>query len=371
MTNNFNLKSSIQDEIYISCQTLDAKNIVQAIENIRLLYDNKLHDLSLDASHIIFERFFCSDVYTQAPIIEKLWATRSMVLRQYIGQTPLDSNYISYQAYLVPKAVKEKSSNGCILVKHGLYTSLWQSYLPSIHADSKLQSDEIIEKCISDLAKNNMNVADNILRTWYYIRDIDNNYMGMIKSRTHYYEAHGLNPETHFIASTGIEACATMPHVLSWLVLYAQLGIKPQQIKYLKALEYLSPTHIYGVNFERATAVQYGDRRHCHISGTASIDKDGNVVHLGNIAKQTKRTIENIIALLEEGDMKIKDLRSCIVYLRDAHDYPLITDVLKTHIPHSCALNIVQGSVCRPDWLIEIEGQAISYLADKSWSNFI
>jgi len=371
MTNNFKLEPKMQDEIYISCHTLDAKNLTQAIENISFLHDKKLNALSLNSSHIIFERFFCSDVYSQSPIIEKLWPASSMVLRQYIGQVPLDSNYISYQAYLVPKAVKERNSDGCLLIKHGMYTSLWQSYLPLMCGNSKIQSDEIIVKCISDLAKNNMSLADNMLRTWYYIRDIDNNYTGMIKSRTHYYETHGLKPQSHFIASTGIEACATMPHILSWLVIYAELGIYPQQIKYLKALDYLSPTHIYGVNFERATTVQYGDRRHCHISGTASIDKYGEVVHVGDVAKQSKRTIENIAALLQEGQMQIEDLRSCIVYLRDAHDYLLISEIIKTYIPQHCAINIVQGSVCRPDWLIEIEGQAISCVIDENWPNFI
>ncbi|MFN2115781.1 MAG: sugar phosphate nucleotidyltransferase, partial [Anaerolineae bacterium] len=50
----------------------------------------------------------------------------------------------------------------------------------------------------------------------------------------------------------------------------------------------------YGVTFERGIRIRFGDRSHLHISGTASIDKCGEIVHPGDILKQTERTVANI-----------------------------------------------------------------------------
>ena len=53
-------------------------------------------------------------------------------------------------------------------------------------------------------------------------------------------------------------------------------------------------------DFERGTSVEYGDRRHLFISGTASIDHRGEVVHVGDVREQTRRMWENVEKLLEE-----------------------------------------------------------------------
>jgi enamine deaminase RidA (YjgF/YER057c/UK114 family) len=223
------------------------------------------------------------------------------------------------------------------------------------HAEA--QTDNLILRLLADLRPQRASLAEDVLRTWYYIRDIDNNYHDMVTSRRRHYEAHGLLPETHFIASTGIEATAPEPSVLSWMTTLTTLGLLPAQISYLKALKNLSPTHVYGVNFERATKVDFGDRAHIHISGTASIDSQGQVVHVGDIARQCGRTAENIAALLEEGGMKLSDMRYAIVYLRDSAEAAHVEPALSEIFGDTPRLT-VRGAVCRPDWLIEMEGLA-------------
>lgn len=69
----------------------------------------------------------------------------------------------------------------------------------------------------------------------------------------------------------------------------------------LYARDYLNPTYEYGVTFERGVRVDYGDRSHIFISGTASIDNRGRVVHAGDVRRQTERMWENVEALLREG----------------------------------------------------------------------
>ena len=104
--------------------------------------------------------------------------------------------------------------------------------------------------------------------------------------------------------------------------------------------------------------MQYGDRDHAYISGTASIDNQGEVVHVGDIRMQTLRMWENVEKLLEEADMTMEHCAQIIVYLRDTADYDLVSNMFKEHFPGIPTV-ITLAPVCRPTWLIEMECIAI------------
>jgi enamine deaminase RidA (YjgF/YER057c/UK114 family) len=73
--------------------------------------------------------------------------------------------------------------------------------------------------------------------------------------------------------------------------------------------------------------------------------------------KQLERTLENIDVLLKSGGATIDDMMYMIVYLRDAADYARVNERLESRFPGIPKI-IVEGAVCRPEWLIEIEGVA-------------
>lgn len=344
-------------EYYISCHTKNAASAGEAMQILQKKLTEKLTESKLTQDNIAVLRIYCSDVYNQRPVINNFWQNAQKV---YIGQTPLDSFYISLQAYcLAGNQEKSLTRDNSLIIRHGSYESLWTLDYPSRIGNSEKQGDEIIRSMMSKMAGRGMIPARNLLRTWYYLRDIDNNYSGMIKSRLRNYEACGLAAATHSAASTGIEGQMPDPHALVSLHSLSTNGLNERQIVFLKALDHLSPTYDYGVNFERGTKVIFGDRFHCHISGTASIDKYGNVLHKHDVKKQLARTVENMEALLEEGGMSLRDLAAITVYLRDAQDYPAIANLISNIFPPSCAVNITHAPVCRPEWLIEIEGEAI------------
>ena len=347
------------DELYLALHAPQAASAAEAVGSLREQLGPALREHGLDESDVVLLRFFCSDVYNQAPVIAGLWPPAEGCQHVYIGQPPLDSAYVSVQVYALRGAQKSTAGPGGLAVRHGGYTSLWLLDYPEAPGSAEAQTDDILDGLAARLARHGMTLAGNTLRTWYYLRDIDNTYAGMIRSRVRHYEAAGLTPETHFIASTGIEGRSPDPHALVALHARAVSGLAPGQVRYLRALDHLSPTSLYGVNFERATLVAYGDRRHCHISGTASIDAAGNVLHKGDVARQLGRTLENMEALLAEGGMRLADLAAATVYLRDGADAPRIMAPLARALPAECAVNINTGAVCRPDWLIEIEAEAV------------
>jgi enamine deaminase RidA (YjgF/YER057c/UK114 family) len=240
--------------------------------------------------------------------------------------------------------------------------------MKSEKAGSEAQMGEIFEGYDASLAGKGMDVARNCLRTWIFVRDVDDNYGGVVKGRRDYFNRIGLTPDTHFIASTGIAGFSADPRQLVRMDAYAIDGLKDGQIQYLHAYDHLSPTALYGVTFERGTAVTYGDRKHVFISGTASIDKDGEVVHPGDPEKQTERMLENVDALLKEAGAGFDDIAYCLVYLRNADDYLCVKAVLQRDCPTLDPIYVL-APVCRPAWLVEMECMAVTGDGDKSFAS--
>ena len=139
--------------------------------------------------------------------------------------------------------------------------------------------------------------------------------------------------------------------------LSADTGANDANIRYLKALDYLNPTAEYGVAFERGTAITLWGTRYRFISGTASIDHKGCCVHRGDVVKQADRLFTNISKLLEDDGATLADMAYYIVYLRDVADAATISRYMAERYPHTPYL-ITEARVCRPEWLIEVEGIA-------------
>lgn len=223
-------------------------------------------------------------------------------------------------------------------------------------ADSEGQMRQILEKYESILAGKGLNIRDNCLRTWIFVRDIDNNYAGVVKGRKDYFDTIGLTERTHYIASTGIEGNAPDRNVLVTMDAFAVRGIDSGNVRYLQALEWLNPTHEYGVTFERGTAFTHNGHRHVFISGTASIDSRGRVLFEGDARRQTERAVANIRALLDDAPfpVRLEDATQAIVYLRNDEDAPIVREALSELTP-GLPYIMVHGPVCRPTWLVEIE----------------
>jgi len=228
---------------------------------------------------------------------------------------------------------------------------------PDAAEDSAQQTERIFGSLKEKLSKFNATIEDNVLRTWLYAPHVDADYPGIVKARKELFDSINLTKDTHYIASTGIQGGTGDQFARVSMDAYAVTGLDETKIRYIQAPDYLSPTHIYGVTFERATAIEMGNTDFLFISGTASIDNKGDVVHPGDIVKQTERTLTNISALLDSAGFAEEDLSSFMIYLRDPADLsfvkPLIDQYAKD-LPSVC----VKAPVCRPGWLIEIEATA-------------
>ena len=118
------------------------------------------------------------------------------------------------------------------------------------------------------------------------------------------------------------------------------------------------------MSFERGTAVDYGDRRQVFSSGTASINNKGEVVHPGDIRKQTLRMWENVEVLLAEAECTFEHVSHLLVYLRDVADYAVVKEMFDERFPNLPKVYLL-APVCRPGWLIEMECMAVKNIRNE------
>ncbi len=318
----------------------------------------------LKGAQPVFKRFFLSDATNQQGLVEE--SLRQCHLGVHptlscIQQPPLNGSKVALWIYLVgaeAEVVYGADALGSTLVRHNGYEHLWTMGMAVGEGSSYEQSETLLLRYEQQLREHRMTLAENCIRTWFFVRDVDTQYKGLVVARRENFTDQGLTPDTHYIASTGIGGNPADPKAIIQLGCYALQGFQPAQQRYLYALTHLNKTYEYGVTFERGTLMEYGDRGHVFISGTASINNKGEVVHVGDVESQTHRMWENVETLLAEGGMTYDDVMQIIVYLRDMADYERISRLFEERFPNTPHV-ITLAPVCRPTWLIEMECIAV------------
>ena len=312
----------------------------------------------------IMKRYFLSDSTNQQPLMR----SEKNISISLIQQQPLDGTKIAAWLYL-QSGVEVKEQNGAVVVSHNGYQHLWKMGMVKNQGDSARQTEELLTEYEAMLSRFNATLAENCIRTWFFVRDVDTNYHGLVVARRENFIQQGLTEKTHYISSTGIGGSPADTKALVQLGTYAITGLEPEQQHYLYAPTHLNPTYEYGVTFERGTVVEYGDREHVFISGTASINNKGEVVHVGDIVLQTQRMWENVEALLKEGETSWEDVMQIVVYLRDTADYEVVRQLFAERFPHIPTV-ITLAPVCRPTWLVEMECIAVKEKVNERFRNF-
>ena len=279
-----------------------------------------------------YEPLFTSELY-------KTFANKALTI---VGQPPLNGSKISLLIITANEQQKQ--------LLHALRLTDEEAGTENVYE----QTLRIFEMYIdaAKVARTEMKI--HLVRTWIYVADIDTNYSSVVKARNDIFSRHGLTPETHFIASTGIGGYSAIRQAKVAIDFLTYPDIKEHDKKYLQALNHLNPTHEYGVAFERGTRVNLGDEQEYFISGTASIDKNGSVLHIGDVKAQAIRLLDNIEALLKDGEATLEDVNYFVIYLRDPSDYSIVDEYMQNRFPRTPRV-IVYAKICRPEWLIEME----------------
>lgn len=303
----------------------------------------------------VLMRFFLSDPANQTALLRERLVFDCPV--SVIGQTPLNGTKISAMVWCRQSAAICRISDRMHKVTERGIDEYWFTSGVSGADGSYNQTVVLLDELASDLESHGLTLETNCMRTWLFVQNIDVNYKGVVDGRNTVFDRHGLTPDTHFIASTGIEG-RTASHDNKVMLDAVAVSGPGVLVKYLNGESHLNRTSQYGVRFERGTQVEFPDRRHVYISGTASIDNKGKILYERDIVSQTNRMIENVQVLLDEAGCGFPQVGSMIVYLRDAADYGVVKKIFDTRLP-DCPRVIVQAPVCRPGWLVEMECIAV------------
>ena len=191
----------------------------------------------------------------------------------------------------------------------------------------------------------------DIVRTWFFNRDILDWYAGFNSGRTSFFKEHnvfcGLLP-----ASTGIGA----PNPFSTRIQSGVLAVKGAA---KKGYVYEIPSPLqggapeYGSSFSRAVEMNYDTYKRVIISGTASIDPLGNTLYYGEIDAQVELTMQVIEGILVSRGLSFDDVHRAVVYCMNPKFYESFVRWSERNgkIPHVPAYN----TVCRSDLMFEVE----------------
>ena len=205
----------------------------------------------------------------------------------------------------------------------------------------------------------------HLIRIWNYLPEINAQSGGDERYR-HFNSARQMAFRKSGRATMGTvpAACALGSPAGSPLSIYFLAARRPPKMienpRQTSAYHYPPKFGRHSPIFSRACVWGESGRARLFVSGTASI-VGHETIHRGDVVAQTRETMVNIGALLEEAnrivgsshyslnDLKLK------VYVRKPSDLPAIEAALSELLNPAAAIVYLQADVCREDLLVEIE----------------
>ncbi|MCH5378243.1 MAG: hypothetical protein JJ992_30165, partial [Planctomycetes bacterium] len=216
------------------------------------------------------------------------------------------------------------------------------------------QSDRMFATC-AKLLESYQTKFTEVLRTWCYLTEIDDDYAEFNLSRNAFFGEHGVK---RLPASTGIQAGLWPEQALCGMDLYALLDTDGIDVEVMHTPT-LNEADEYGSSFARGMKIDLPEKTVLHISGTASINEAGETVHVGDPQRQLERMLVNVRELLAHQGASFEDVVQIATFLKYDEYYDRCQELLREwgirHVPNT----FVKAGVCRPELLCEMEAIAI------------
>jgi enamine deaminase RidA (YjgF/YER057c/UK114 family) len=212
----------------------------------------------------------------------------------------------------------------------------------------------------------------HLIRVWNYLPEINREADGDERYR-HFNSARqtAFRHSGRSIVGTVPAACALGSPAGSPISIYFLASHRPPRMienpRQTSAYHYPPKFGTHRPTFSRACLLSESAGTNLFVSGTASI-VGHETIHQGDVTAQTRETLTNIDALLDEANRMVgSDLYSLDglkfkVYVRRPADLAAIERALSATVRASTPIVYLQADVCREDLLVEIEatGRAAS-----------
>jgi enamine deaminase RidA (YjgF/YER057c/UK114 family) len=205
----------------------------------------------------------------------------------------------------------------------------------------------------------------HLIRIWNYLPEINREADGDERYR-HFNSARQLafRNSGRATMNTAPAACALGSPAGSPISIYFLAARQPPKMienpRQTSAYHYPPKFGRHSPMFSRACVLSESAGTNLFVSGTASI-VGHETIHQGDVAAQTRETLANINALLEEANRVVGRARYSLnglkfkVYVRQPSDLCAIEEALAGSLRSSTSIVYLQADVCREDLLVEIE----------------
>ncbi|MBI4820721.1 MAG: hypothetical protein HY791_30935 [Deltaproteobacteria bacterium] len=244
------------------------------------------------------------------------------------------------------------------------FGALHVNHLHGLDAAGRLREDPtgqaaaMFERAAAVLASQGFDFRD-VVRTWIYSKRLLDWYGGLNSVRTRFFEVHGVGADSgrSFPASTGIQGVTDFEEVS--MDVLAMRGTDGQLLTDAlhESCRQDRPFE-YGSAFSRAMRVSLFGGDSIFVSGTASIERSGSSIYVGNAESQILETLLSIGALLRERGAGLADITSATVFCKTESVLERFDEVARLLGIPAFPYVAVLADVCRPELLVEIEAIA-------------
>jgi len=202
----------------------------------------------------------------------------------------------------------------------------------------------------------------DIVRTWFYNSDIVDWYDEFNKIRTSFYLENKVISNL-VPASTGIDGISHQGDIVASLVAIKQ-KLPKLKINEVKDSKLQNSATEYGSTFSRAVIIKGSELIKLTVSGTASINKKGETIHIGDTRKQIDHTINSITEILTQCSMDYSNVYRAFAYFKNPEDLDKNIEYMNKKIGNDIPIIPMNSKICRDDLLFEMELDAFKKLED-------
>ena len=175
------------------------------LQNIQRAYVAVIQEVLPDDATAVFRRYFLSDAANQADLVMVWECENSYCPLSIVEQAPLNGSKIAMWTWFQTGITVETTKNGMSKAKHNRYTQYWTGGSCNRASNSEYQTRLLLNDYVLQLTEQGCKLANDCIRTWFFVQNVDVNYAGVVKARKEVFITQDLTEKTHYISSTGIE----------------------------------------------------------------------------------------------------------------------------------------------------------------------
>ncbi|HMA92122.1 MAG TPA: Rid family hydrolase [Polyangiaceae bacterium] len=231
----------------------------------------------------------------------------------------------------------------------GHFCLLSAVYPDTLSAAPEVQMQNLFGKFETLLARSGFAFED-VIRTWFFLDEILSVYDIFNRVRTAFFRDRGLlgrSPASTAVGAANPRGCAIEGHLLAFhpadQTTRVALAASPAQ----------SSAFDYGSAFSRGLSIYGSSRSRLYVSGTASIDGNGNTLHGGSSAAQVRETFRIVEAMLTYHGYRFDDVVVANGYIPVGQSNVEVLRCWDEHL--KLPFSSMQADVCRADLSFELE----------------